>query len=74
MGSERLPAYHRLDLQASYYWPFNRRQHVILYAALNNALDRANVVDVTYAADYETRSFHRTDFVRSFYFGITLTL
>ena len=74
VGSERLPAYHRLDLQASYYWPFNRRQHVILYAALNNALDRANVVDVTYAADYDTRSYRRTDFVRSFYFGITLTL
>ena len=74
VGSERLPAYHRLDLQVSYFWPFNRQQNVVVYAALNNVLDRANAVDVTYSPDYSTRRYRRTDFRRSVYFGLTLTL
>ncbi len=74
VGSERLPAYHRLDLQVSYFWPFNRQQNVVVYAALNNVLDRANAVDVTYSPDYSTRRYRRTDFRQSVYFGLTLTL
>jgi hypothetical protein len=74
VGSERLPAYHRLDLQMSYFWPFNRQQNVVVYAALNNALDRANVVDVTYSPDYSERRDRTTDFRRSVYVGLTLTL
>ena len=75
VGSARLPAYHRLDLQMSYYWPFGGTgQHVIFYAALNNALDRANVVDVTYGPDYSERRDRTTDFRRSVYVGFTLTL
>ncbi|WP_263840643.1 TonB-dependent receptor [Salinibacter sp.] len=74
VGGARLPAYHRLDLQVSYFWPFNRQQNVIVYAALNNVLDRANAVDVTYSPDYSTRRYRRTDFRRSVYVGLTLTL
>ena len=74
VGGERLPAYHRLDLQVSYFWSFNRQQNVVVYAALNNVLDRANAVDVTYSPDYSTRRYRRTDFRRSVYFGLTLTL
>ena len=74
VGGERLPAYQRLDLQVSYFWPFNRQQNVVVYAALNNVLDRANAVDVTYSPDYSTRRYRRTDFRRSVYFGLTLTL
>jgi len=74
VGSERLPAYHRLDLQVSYYWPFNRQQNVVLYAALNNVLDRPNAVDVNYSPDYSERRYRTTDFRRSFYVGLTLTL
>ena len=74
VGSERLPAYHRLDLQMSYFWPFNRQQNIVVYAALNNALDRANVVDVTYSPDYSERRDRTTDFRRSVYVGLTLTL
>jgi hypothetical protein len=75
VGSARLPAYHRLDLQLSYYRPFGAPgQHVIFYAALHNALDRANVVDVTYAPDYSERRDRTTDFRRSVYVGLTLTL
>lgn len=75
VGSARLPAYHRLDLQLSYYWPFgDTNEHIIFYAALNNALDRANVVDVTYSADYAERRNRTTDVRRSVYVGLTLTL
>jgi hypothetical protein len=74
VGSKRLPAYHRLDLQVSYFWPFNRQQNVVFYAAINNVLDRANAVDVTYSPDYSDRQYRRTDFRRSVYFGLTLTL
>jgi hypothetical protein len=74
VGSERLPAYHRLDLQVSYFWPFNRQQNVVVYAAINNVLDRANAVDVTYSPDYAERRYRTTDFRRSVYFGLTLTL
>ena len=61
VGGERLPAYHRLDLQVSYFWPFNRQQNVVVYAALNNVLDRANAVDVTYSPDYSTRRYRRVE-------------
>ena len=74
VGSERLPAYHRLDLQVIYFWPFNRTQNVVVYAALNNALDRTNVVDVTYTPGYSERRERTTNFQRSVYFGLTLTL
>jgi hypothetical protein len=74
VGSRRLPAYHRLDLQVSYYWPFSREQNVVLYAAVNNVLDRANAIDVTYSPDYSERQFRTTDFRRSVYVGLTLTL
>jgi outer membrane receptor for ferrienterochelin and colicin len=74
VGSERLPPYHRLDLQASYYWAFNRQQHVVFYAAVNNVLDRPNVVDVTYSADYAERRNRTTNVRRSVYVGLTLTL
>jgi hypothetical protein len=74
VGSERLPAYHRLDLQISYFWPFNRQQNVVVYAALNNVFDRANAVDVAYSSDYSERRYRTTDFRRSIYVGLSLTL
>ena len=74
VGSRRLPAYHRLDLQVSYYWAFNRQQNVVLYAAVNNVLDRANAIDVTYSPDYTERQYRTTNFRRSIYVGLTLTL
>jgi len=75
VGGARLPAYHRLDLQMSYYWPFgDTGRHIIFYAALNNALDRTNIVDVTYGADYAEREYRYSQFARSVYVGLTLTL
>ncbi len=74
VGLERLPAYRRLDLQLSYYIPLGPGQHLTVYAAVNNALDRANVIDVTYTPDYRTRTEQTTTFRRSIYFGFTMTL
>jgi outer membrane receptor protein involved in Fe transport len=74
VGSDRLPAYRRLDLQLSYYIPLGDGQSLTLYAAVNNALDRANVIDVTYAPDYQTRTEQTTNFERSVYAGLTMTL
>ena len=74
VGSDRLPAYRRLDLQLSYYIPLGEGRSLTVYAAMNNALDRANVIDVTYAPDYRTRSEQTTNFRRSVYAGLTMTL
>ena len=74
VGSERLPVYRRLDLQLSYYIPLGPGQHLTVYAAVNNALDRANVIDITYTPDYRTRTEQTTNFRRALYFGLTVTL
>lgn len=74
VGSRRMPTYQRLDLQLSYFWPFGSQQHAIIYAAVNNVLDRQNVVGVNYSPDYSKREFRTTDFRRSFYIGVTLQL
>jgi hypothetical protein len=74
VGSRRLPDYHRLDLQVSYFWPFGDAQHAILYAAVNNVLNRHNVVGVAYTPDYSERTFRTTNFRRSVYVGVTLQL
>lgn len=74
VGSKRLPAYQRLDLQVSYFWPFNRQQNVVFYASLNNAFDRENVVGVMYTPDYSERRDRTTNFRRSVYVGLSLTL
>ena len=74
VGSDRLPAYRRLDVQLSYYTPLGDGQSLTVYAAMNNALDRSNVVDITYAPDYRTRTEQTTNFMRSVYAGLTMTL
>ena len=74
VGSERLPSYHTLDLQLSYYHPFGNQQSLTVYAALNNTLNRANVIGYDYSRDYSTRTPRTTNFRRSIYFGCSLTL
>jgi hypothetical protein len=74
VGSDRLPAYRRLDLQLSYYVPLGDGQSLTVYAAMNNAMDRANVTDVAYSPDYRTRTEQTTNFKRSVYAGLTVTL
>lgn len=74
VGSRRLPAYQRLDLQLSYFWPLGDGRHALFYAAINNALDRRNALGVTYSDDYRNADFERSLFRRSFYVGVTVNL
>jgi hypothetical protein len=74
VGSRRLPAYQRVDVQLSYFWPFGDGRHVLFYAAVNNALDRQNVLGVTYPPDYSAPDYQRSLFRRSVYVGVTVQL
>ncbi len=74
VGSERLPAFARLDAQASYFYPFGDGSSATFYLALSNVLNRANVIDYDYTADYAERTERATHFRRSVYFGVTVTL
>ncbi|MCG8607609.1 TonB-dependent receptor, partial [bacterium] len=72
VNSERLPDYHRLDANLSYFWPFEN-DYVILYLALSNVLNRKNVLNYDYSIDYSERSPRTTNFSRFVYFGATFT-
>ena len=74
VSSERLPAYIRLDVQASYVWFLSGDRTAIAYVALQNATDRPNAIGVTYDAEYQRRSYDRSSFQRSFYAGVRLSL
>ena len=73
-GSDRLPAYARLDLSASIIRVVTTNVQVVGYAALMNAFDRANVFTRQYTADYSSRHDVASIFNRSLYFGGVLTL
>lgn len=51
LNSERLPAYHRLDLRAD--WQYSKRASY--YFELNNAYNRNNISGYEYTADYSKR-------------------
>lgn len=74
VGSERLPDFVKLDAQASYFLPFREGSSIVFYLALSNVFDRANVIDYDYSADYTERTERTTNFRRSVYFGVTITL
>lgn len=74
IGSERLPPFHRLDVSLSYLLPFGKGHQAIFYLAINNLLNRANVLDYDYAIDYTERRPRVTYFRRSVYFGATFNL
>ncbi|MBI5013906.1 MAG: TonB-dependent receptor [Deltaproteobacteria bacterium] len=54
LNSERLPAYHRLDLRADRTWAFDAWK-LGLYVELLNAYNRKNVLGYRYNADYTDR-------------------
>ncbi len=74
VGSERLPSFRQVDGQLSYLLPFGANHQVIFYLAINNLLNRANVLDYDYSIDYSQRQPRTTTFSRSIYFGATVTL
>jgi hypothetical protein len=67
------PAFRRLDVSASRAMPLGARRMLVSYVSLVNVLDRRNVQQWRYSADYATRRPVRSIFNRSVYFGATLT-
>ena len=74
VGSERLPAFHRLDGNLSYLRYFGSGHQAVFFLAVNNLLDRANILDYEYNLDYSERRPRATRFRRSVYFGAVITL
>jgi hypothetical protein len=70
INSERMPRYERLDLSANWLFPAGAGA-VVLFAALDNALGRANVFDYRYAPDYSSRRPVAPTSQRSIYVGAT---
>lgn len=71
--SERLPAFRRLDVSASYFRQLTPGLASVVFASLMNALDRNNAQRYRYNADYSRRSLVSSLFERSVYFGGTIT-
>ncbi|WP_420454099.1 TonB-dependent receptor [Rubrivirga sp.] len=74
LGSETLPATLRLDAAASYTLPLGRRGSLVLFGAVDNALDRANASGYAYSPDYATRTLETSPYRRSVYVGASLIL
>jgi vitamin B12 transporter len=70
INSERLPRYERLDTSFNWLVPAGDGV-VILFAALDNALGRANARGFVYSADYSTRRLVVSNAPRSIYAGVT---
>ncbi len=73
VGSERLPAFRRLDGSLSYLRPFGTGHQAVFFLAVSNLLNRANVLDYDYSLDYSERRPRTTRFRRSVYFGVLVT-
>jgi hypothetical protein len=71
--SERLPSFQRVDVSLSRLIPLPAQRMLVLFAAANNILDRKNIHDYRYNADYSERTPVRSQFERSVYFGATFT-
>ena len=74
VGSERLPSFQQIDGQLSYVHFFGSGHQAVFYLAVNNLLNRTNVLDYDYSIDYTQRQPRTTLFRRSIYFGTTVSL
>ena len=72
--SERLPTYTRLDLSATVLRSLWADNLTVFFVSVMNSLDRANVRDYRYTADYSERIPLKTPFPRTIYFGVTTNL
>lgn len=68
----RLPAQSRVDLGADWFRPLGRNRGLVLFASLSNLLDRTNVNEVGWSADFTQRVPRRAPFNRSLFVGATL--
>ena len=74
VGSERLPAFQRLDMNLSYYLPFGRGHNATFYFAVSNVLNHKNVLDYNYSPDYSQRTERRSNYKRFVYFGVAVNV
>jgi vitamin B12 transporter len=72
-NSERLPAAQRLDLAMSRVTRLGPRTILVYFVSVDNVLDRVNLYQYAYNADYTQRIPVRSLFKRSLYFGASLT-
>jgi len=74
VNSERLPSFHRLDANLSYYYPYGKNNFAVFYLSVANVLNRDNILGYDYSADYSTRTPRSTNYLRFIYFGITTSI
>ncbi len=74
VSSERMPDFVRLDATLSYYTTFGTANSAVFYFAVSNLLDRANPVMYQYSKDYTVRRLRTTDFRKSIYFGVAISV
>lgn len=72
-SSQRLPAEKKLDLALSRVTHIRPSVQLVYFFSLDNILDRTNLYEYTYTADYSRRIPVRSLFNRSLYFGASLT-
>jgi hypothetical protein len=71
--SERMPSLQKLDVSVSRYARLSQRTILVYFFSLDNVLDRENLYQYTYNADYSKRIPVRSLFKRSAYLGASLT-
>lgn len=72
-GSERYPAFRRVDASLSRLHSFWAGNVTVFFLSLTNVFDRANVTGYQYSSDYSDRSPVDSAFRRTIYVGATVT-
>jgi hypothetical protein len=72
-NSERLPSSRRVDIALSRVTRLTPNNQLVYFFSLDNVLDRENIYQYTYNANYTRRIPVRSLFNRSLYFGGSLT-
>jgi len=71
---DRLPAYSRADLSASWYRALGERRGIVMWGSVSNVFGRTNVMRWRWSDDYRVRSAVSAPFIRSVFAGFTLLL
>jgi outer membrane cobalamin receptor len=67
----RVTTYQKLDLTFSRLFHFAARDLMIFYFGISNLLNRINIFDYQYSADFQRRDPVESAFGRSIYFGVS---
>ncbi|CUS97238.1 TonB-dependent receptor [Candidatus Kryptobacter tengchongensis] len=71
---KRTPSYQRLDISLSYLFNLIGNGIDVFYLAISNVLGRENILDYIYSPDYKKPVPIKSVMLRSFYFGISISL